>query len=273
MTPLLVILYGIGGLSDVGRHAVRAALDAGVPHICVLTQHPELLELPNWKCGCPVPHSFTEEERQRFQVIPVDSWEQENNNDKNDDSSSSLTRHFAHATAVISCCGNRQPGLSEPELKQGWVAHEANQLVLRAMMQHKIRRVVCMSSVGVNEDWPPMESFALGKWILSALFVIPGLARRAYQDLTATENLYKESAADEVDYLLVRPVGLGDDHVPTGTWQLQKKKGVDQIGLDMAKMDCARFMVQEALQPALHRQAVVIGSVISEDDTKQEIDS
>lgn len=74
MTPRLVILYGIGGLSDVGRHAVRAALDAGVSHIKVLTQHPELLELPYWKCSCPEPHTFTDEERQRFQVVKVDTW-------------------------------------------------------------------------------------------------------------------------------------------------------------------------------------------------------
>jgi hypothetical protein len=54
MSSRLVILYGIGGLSDVGRHALQAALERSeVLHVKVLTQHPELLEESNWNCGCP----------------------------------------------------------------------------------------------------------------------------------------------------------------------------------------------------------------------------
>ena len=275
----LVILYGIGGLSDVGRHAVRAALDnSNVAKICVLTQHPELLELPNWKCSCPDPHTFTDEERKRFEVVPVKEW-----NDQG------LTAHFKDATAVISCLGNRQPGLFEPELKKGWVSHAGNKLVVEAVQEHNIKRVVVMSSVGVAEgesilqlisisyfpcsfdtkftqlipkiDWPCLEFFTMGRIILGALFVIPGLARRAYKDLSKADELYRATDEASIDYLLVRPVGLGDEVVPVGTWQLQKKKYVDTVGMNMAKLDCARFMLQEALEPTLHRKAVVIGSV------------
>ena len=264
--PRLVILYGIGGLSDVGRHAIRAALDAGVEHIRVLTQHPELLELPNWKCSCPQPHTFSAEERKRLQVIPVKSWNEDGTvQGSDDDAAPPLTSHFADATAVISCLGNRQPGWSEPELKQGWVSHDGNALVLRAMQQYGIRRVVVMTSVGIHEDYPPMEFFAPGRWILSAMFAIPGVSRQAYLDLTRMETLYQKSDETKIDYLLVRPVGLGDEVVPVGTWQLQKKKGVDVVGTNMAKLDCARFMVEQALQPTLHRTAVVIGNVVPEE--------
>ena len=41
----LVVLYGIGGLSDVGRHAILAALEQpSVRKITVITEYPELLD-------------------------------------------------------------------------------------------------------------------------------------------------------------------------------------------------------------------------------------
>lgn len=255
----LVILYGVGGLSDVGRHAVLAALDAGVESIRVLTQHPELLELPNWKCSCPTPHSFTEAERRRIRVVPVKDWQDE------DEYQTSLQQHFRGADAVVSCLGNRQPGLFEPELKQGWVAAAGNAMAIRAMQQHGVQRVVAVSSVGVEEDWPPMEFFWIAKVILSALFVTPGLVRKAFWDLTHAERAYRQTDS-RVDFLIVRPVGLGDEVVPVGTWQLQKEKYKDTVGGNMAKMDCARYMVQEALKPTKHRTAVVIGAVEEEEE-------
>jgi len=53
---------------------------------------------------------------------------------------------------------------------------------------------------------------------------------------------------------------LGEDVVPVGKWFLQKEKHKDSVGIDLAKLDCARFMVQEALNPTLHKEAVVVGS-------------
>ena len=36
-------------------------------------------------------------------------------------------------------------------------------------------------------------------------------------------------------------------------------RSVDRVGHDIAKMDLARFLVSEAIEPVLHRQAVVVG--------------
>ena len=145
-TAKLVILYGIGGLSDVGRHAVRAALDAGVGQIRILTQHPHLLDSPDWKSACVDPHIFTDAERKRFQVIKVDLWDDPEEVQR-------LLPHFADATAVVTCVGNRQPGIYEPELKKGWVSFPANQLVVKAIETYspQLKRVVAISSVGVAE--------------------------------------------------------------------------------------------------------------------------
>jgi hypothetical protein len=70
---ILCILYSAGGTADVGRHAVKAALDANAKlNIRVLTKDPKtLLEESNWKCACD-PHSFSKEELKRLDVRAVD---------------------------------------------------------------------------------------------------------------------------------------------------------------------------------------------------------
>ena len=235
---LLVILYGSGGLSDVGRHALQAALELPNVECRVLTQHPDLLDESNWKCGCPQNHTFTEEDRRRFQVIAISSWKDAGN----------INPHFQGATGVVSCLGNRQPFIGD------WVAHEGSQAVIQGMTEHNIQRVVAITSVGVEEDRPPIEWFWGGK-ILSFIFMTFG--RTSFADLTAMEKIYRASS---LDYLLVRPVGLGEDVIPVGKWFLQKEKHKDVLGINLAKLDCARYMVQEALNPTRHREAVVVGS-------------
>lgn len=241
----LVVLYGQGGLSDVGRHAVQVALEKKL-QVTVLTQHPELLEEPNWKCGCPEPHSITQDQRKRMKMVPVDSWD-----DK------SLPDHFNGCDAVVSCLGNRQPTLMDVP-KTSWCAHAGNDMVIKAMKQHNIKRAVVISSMGIEDDWPPAEFHWAGK-IMSALFLLPGCARTPYKDLTKMERGYRKSG---LDYLLVRPCGLGEDVLPENQWKIQTKKYQDaDIEIEVAKLDVARFMVQEALEPTRHEDAVVIGGV------------
>jgi len=82
-------------------------------------------------------------------------------------------------------------------------------------------------------------------------------ARKPYKDLAAMEDAYR---ATDLDYLFIRPVGIGEDVLPENKWKLQKEKYKDkEMGIDMAKLDVARFMMQEALNPTKHKDAVVIG--------------
>ena len=238
----LVVLYGVGGLSDVGRHAVQAALERPeVQHITVLTLHPQLLEESRWNCGCPEPHVFTDVDRARMTVVPVKTWS----------NPAELVSHFEGATAVVSCLGNRQPLFGHYESADG------NMAVIHAMEQLKdLKRVVVCSSVGIEEDWPPIEFFKMGHYALSCLFVT--FSRRNFNDLTKMERAYK--ATNDVDFLFVRPVGLGEDIKPVNRWALQREKNVDALHFDMAKLDCARYMVEEAINPTRHRGAVVIGA-------------
>ena len=71
----LVVLYGIGGLSDVGRHAILAALEQpSVSKITVITEYPELLDEKNWECNCPGGHTNPATEHpSKVNVVKVDS--------------------------------------------------------------------------------------------------------------------------------------------------------------------------------------------------------
>ena len=77
-------------------------------------------------------------------------------------------------------------------------------------------------------------------------------------------GLNKATDESNIDYLIVRPVGLGEDIKPVNKWAIQKTKHVDKLHFDMAKLDCARYMVEEAIHPTRHRDAVVIGAVLDD---------
>jgi nucleoside-diphosphate-sugar epimerase len=234
----LVVLFSKGGLGDVGRHAVRAALDRSddIEHVTVLSQHADSLQDENWNCGCTSPHKFTEAEKKRLTIVQVDSWD-------------GLSSHFEGASAVISCLGNRQMTLGDR------VGGEGSRMVVKAMNQHKIQRAVVMSSMGVRDDWPPAEFHWAGK-IMSIINVTCG--RSDVKDLTAVEESFCSSK--DIDYCIIRPVGLAEDEVPRNKWLVQTEKYKDKsLNIVMAKLDCARFMVEEAVNPTRHKRAVVVG--------------
>jgi hypothetical protein len=240
----LVILFSKGGLGDVGRHAVRAALDRPqeIEHITVISQYTDSLRDTNWNSACsPSEIQITEDEWKRLTIVPIQSWKDE----------SSIVPYFEGAGAVISCLGNRQMTLGDR------VSGVGNAMVVKAMKQHQVTRAVVISSVGIRDDWPPLEFHWSGK-VLSCIFLTVG--RSDYKDLSKGEEAYTSSLSD-IDYLIVRPVGLGEDIVPTGKWYVQKEKYKDTLfHFDSAKLDCARYMIEEALKPTRHCSAVVLGA-------------
>jgi len=126
--------------------------------------------------------------------------------------------------------------------------------VIRAMEANGINRAVVISSTGIEDDQSPLE-FHWAGIIMSWMFAT--VSRRPFDDLTLMERAYRNST---LDFLLVRPVGISEDVKPVGRWFLQKEKGKDAVGFNMAKMDVARFMVDEALHPLHHKTGVVIGA-------------
>lgn len=155
----LAILYSKGGLGDVGRHAILAALERDdVGAVRVFTQHPEMIqEVPpekkNWNCGCPETHVLTKEQLDKIEIIPVDEhWRVKD-----------LSPHFEGVTAVVSCLGNRQMFIGDR------VAGEGSKVLVAAMGAKNVKRVVAMTSVCIGEDVPGVEWHVGGK-IMAILF-------------------------------------------------------------------------------------------------------
>jgi len=89
-------------------------------------------------------------------------------------------------------------------------------------------------------------------------FCFRTLFRKARKDLEAMEKIYVESS---LDYLFVRPVGISEECVPVGEYFIQDPGNKEVVvGGDMAKMDVARFMVDQALNPTFHRTSKTIGA-------------
>jgi nucleoside-diphosphate-sugar epimerase len=231
------VIYSTGGIGDVGRHAVRAALDQFEGKVRVITRFPESLEEVNWNSASG-PHSFTDAERERLEIIALDVTKDD------------LVPHMTNVGTVVSALGIRQPFLGSNNI----VGEAGTKNLVKAMESCNVDRVVAVTSVGCNEDWPPIEFHWTGHVLK---FMFRTVSRSNYRDLNLVENALKKS---KLDYLLVRPMGLGEERKTMGEYFIQKKKGEDKVGPDMAKMDCATFVVKEALNPSYHKTAVVIGS-------------
>mmetsp|Transcript_56230 Transcript_56230/g.136285 ORF Transcript_56230/g.136285 Transcript_56230/m.136285 type:complete len:312 (-) Transcript_56230:3576-4511(-) len=282
----LVVLYGVGGLSDVGRHAILAALEPPysdhVVKVSVVTEYPELLDEQNWECGCVGGHTDPSKDfPDKVNIIPIDgSW---NDADKDynktvleplfSDAFSKITKQGSQESevAVISCLGHRQPGWKYKNLiTRGLVANSGSKQLLDAIAavatNAKIKntngsapvRVVAISSVGIQEDWPPMEWNWFVRRIMS--YMLRHSSKLAANDLTKMELDFHKTSADIVDYLFVRPVGISEEAMPKHDWHIQREKFEDKdMALDMAKMDVARYMVSQIINPTCHRKGVVIG--------------
>ena len=87
-----------------------------------------------------------------------------------------------------------------------------------------------------------------------------------YQDLTGAELAVQLGSLEneKLDFLIARCVMLSESSRPKNSWYIQNKKHLDYPAKYIAKLDCARFMVEEAVWPTLHRTAVVVGGVPNE---------
>jgi len=240
---VIVILFSTGDLGDVGRHAVAVALEMApsvVRTVRVISSNPTTLEHGNWNCGCSR-HHITTTDRKRLEMNQADC------------STDDLAPFLEGVDAVISCLGNRLPFHPDIVAKLG-----TEQLIL-AMHQWGCKRLVLLSSVGIGNDWPPMEGCRQGE-LLAGFFRT--VCWSQYQDLKGAEQLVQHGTiASQLDYAIARSVPTNES-MPQGCYWVQQKKFVDRVGNEIAKMDLARFLVKEAIEPTLHRQAVVVGGAL-----------
>jgi nucleoside-diphosphate-sugar epimerase len=241
----LGVFFSSGDLGEVGMHVVAAALERAsdeVNEIRVFSNHITSLDDRKWNCGCRTRHAFTERDRQRLKLICLDCTKDP------------LAIHLEGVDAVVSCLGNRKP--FHPDC----IAKAGTGRIVQAMMATDVRRLALLSSVGIAEDWPPMEWSREGGR-LSGFFRT--VCWTQYQDLSGAEQAVRlaEQLHADLDSLVVRTVLLGEHSPPSGKWFVQHQKHGDHPDHHLAKMDCARFLVQEAVHGTLSRRAVVVGGV------------
>ena len=249
----IAVFFSSGAFGDCARHAILHAMEnQQVSKIKVYSRKKNMpsLDLSNWKCGCKVDHGAEMKKSpnvSKIEQIIVDVTNKDDVEGKVD---------LSDVDAVISGIGNRQIFFGDR------VARKGTRNVVKAMNKASIDRIVAMSSMGVNEDKPCMEWRSEGK-VMTVLFNT--ICRREYNDIAGME---KDLRATDLNYLLVRPVGLGEDCDPRGEYFIQKKKYEDALGPNMAKNDVGRFLLDQVLAPTYDKRAVVIGA-----DPKEAYDS
>jgi hypothetical protein len=268
------------------------------------TEHQLLVDFANadrtgvqWKCGCRTLHSQSfSNEAHRLLFFSVGS------SSLSHISPIALAPYLADADVVISCLGNRLP--FHPDC----VAKAGTERILQAFFCDPSllptpakKRFILLSSVGIRDDWPPMEwcregarlqafyrticwrqyqdlvgaemavlkaaQFSFETDNLTSAVIDSAEANSGHRDDTASSTLQQRSHTSsnqyphmvQLDYLIVRTVLLPETIAPTGQYTVQEQKYHDHPNFYMAKMDCARFLLAQAVTPTLSGTAVVVG--------------
>ena len=140
--------------------------------------------------------------------------------------------------AVLSALGHKRWIIPSRILSEG------TSNVLRAMEQHKVKRFVCETSLGVADSW-----WKLGLYY--TLFVTPFIVFFYFLDKARQEKLIKQSS---LDWIIVRPGRLTNG----------KKRGIYRHGLNVgnalwtvsiSRADVADFMLRQLTEDIYLRKS------------------
>lgn len=130
--------------------------------------------------------------------------------------------------AVVSALGTGLSPFSEVSLLT-----EATNALILAMGRSGVRRLVCISALGVG------DSRGHGGFVFDRIFM-PLLLRHAYKDKLRQEDAIRASA---LDWIIVRPGRLTDDPARGSLRAVVDLAGVN--GGKIARADVARFVVEQ----------------------------
>ncbi|RZB16702.1 SDR family oxidoreductase [Streptomyces sp. F001] len=155
-----------------------------------------------------------------------------------------VDRAVAGHDAVISTVG--VPYTKEPVT----VYSEGTANVVKAMQSHGIRRLVCVSSIGVNYEDAPGEAFIFRKLIVPVLLK---MGRPLYDDAARMEEIVR---ASDLDWTVIRPAGLFDGTTTTD-YVVSKTR---HPGWFTSRKDLADALVREGVD---HRNVGAVVEVIT----------
>jgi len=239
-TQTVAVLFGIkGGLSDVGKFAVEHALKMSGVKV-----RPVALSLENEEGSDYTIDADIADKQALAQLKQAFSGVKYTRLNIGDDSAQSkLEEVLDGCDAVVSCLGNRQNHAI-------WCNLGAQKLVA-AMQARKVHRLVQLSSMGIGDDYLPMSPIKALWWCM-----LRTSNKSSYKDLVAMEATVLSS---ELDFVLVRPMGIDPDEKPQGSWKILQRRGEGKLPITVAKQDVALFMLTEAIKPSLHQQCITIG--------------
>ncbi len=122
----------------------------------------------------------------------------------------------------------------------------ATHALVTAMMRNGVRRLVCISALGVG------DSRGHGGFVFDRLF-LPLLLSQAYKDKERQEAAVRASA---LDWVLVRPAMLTDDPARGSARAFTDLAGVK--GGKIARADVARFVVEQLTTDTWLRRTPVL---------------
>jgi len=251
-TKTVAVLYATkGGMGDVGKFALTLArLEPSL--ICNI--RPVALSIENSSEGTdkglevdvedPVLKEKTEKLLRTMEdnIVKIDVAK--------DSAEKEIGDAIEGADAVISCLGNRQPSMER------WCSLGTRKVV-SAMKAKNVKRLVSLSSMGIGKDDFLKTTPLTILWAV----MLRTILRSARKDL---HSLEKEVFESNLDFVLVRPVGLTPSEPPQGSCDhiLSKNEannGRTSLKFMLSKSDAAVFMLQEALVPTIHSREVTVG--------------
>lgn len=153
---------------------------------------------------------------------------------------STLARALDGCDAVVSALGT---GIGFREVS---LLTEATRALIPAMTRSSVRRLVCISALGVG------DSRGHGGFIFDRLFQ-PLLLSQAYKDKNRQEAVIRASS---LDWVIVRPGMLIDDPARGRVKAVADLAGIN--GGKIARADVARFVVDQLTTDTWLRQTPVI---------------
>ncbi|SHF10677.1 Putative NADH-flavin reductase [Fodinibius roseus] len=117
---------------------------------------------------------------------------------------------------------------------KGTVRSEGTRNIIGAMQQQGVRRLICLSTLGVGESRGNLNFF--WKYIMFGL-----LLRKAFADHQKQEQLVKDS---DLDWTIVRPGAFTDDGL-TGEYKHGFPGDDKSVELKISRADVADFMLKQ----------------------------
>ncbi len=116
----------------------------------------------------------------------------------------------------------------------GRIRTEGTENIVRAMRKHRIRRLICLSSLGVGDSRGNLNFF--WKYVMFGL-----LLRRAYADHVGQEQTVRESG---LDWTIVRPAAYTDGGI-TKQYRHGFSPTTQKLELKVSRADVAHFMLRQ----------------------------